>query len=99
MGIPRTWEMKIRGFIVFVNMCSAEKACTLQVQNYQQCQAVCDNTSYCEAWSYNNANNNCYMKERIGWSPQTNPDFTSGLKNQAPLIEPDTEFKGGDYIC
>ena len=39
------------------------------------------------------------MKERLGWSPQINPDFTSGLKNQAPFIEPGTEFEGGDYIC
>ena len=38
------------------------------VLDRQECQALCDATSYCSAWTFNKDFFTCGMKERNGWS-------------------------------
>ena len=73
--------------------------CRVQVRNREECQTVCDSTSFCDAWTFSYRTNNCYMKERSGWVVVADSGGDSGFKNQGPWYEPSTNFQGGDYCC
>ena len=54
--------------------------CRVGAQDRQICQKICDATSYCEAWSFNDSIKTCWMKQRYGWTTTTDNDFVSGFK-------------------
>ena len=73
--------------------------CRLMVETREQCQAICDITTYCEVWTFNENNKFCYMKKRTGWEVIPRLNYYSGFKNQGPFFEADTDYIGGDYNC
>ena len=73
--------------------------CRVKVANREECQKACDDLSYCDAWTLRRANNVCYIKQRTGWKSIEDPYADSGIKNQSPLYEANTNFQGGDYCC
>ena len=38
------------------------------VLDRQECQALCDLTIYCNAWTFDKGTNICGMKQREGWT-------------------------------
>ena len=42
--------------------------CHLRAADYENCQELCDTTSFCEAWSFHKPSGVCEMKERNGWA-------------------------------
>merc|ERR1712227_1115975 len=73
--------------------------CKMGAISRQQCQNLCDITSYCEAWSFKESAKTCWMKKRTGWTVKPNPDFASGFKNNGPYYQANTNLSGGDYSC
>ena len=73
--------------------------CMVQASNHAECQAVCETTAYCDAWTFRTDIKKCYLKHRTGWSAMTREHFESGFKNQGPWYDPNTDFSGGDYCC
>ena len=59
---------------------SDQGPCRVGAQDRQICQKICDATSYCEAWSFNDSIKTCWMKQRYGWTTTTDNDFVSGFK-------------------
>ena len=88
--------MKIFALFLIVN---GEKSCTIQVKSREDCQIVCDHAETCEAWTFRENLNHCYLKARYGWTHQPCPNCDSGFKNQGPWYDPNTDFEGGDVDC
>ena len=95
--------MKISAILtIFQSIQSCEDSnhkCRIQVRSREECQTVCDSTSYCDAWTFSHRTNNCYMKQRSGWLVVDDGGADSGFRNQGPWYDPDTNFEGGDYCC
>ena len=77
----------------------SKSPCRMGASSRQQCQMLCDATSYCDAWSYNDSIQTCWMKQRHGWSATADEAFDSGFRNNAPFYQKGTNFDGGDYTC
>ena len=67
--------------------------------SYTQCQQLCDISSYCQAWTFNTLNSQCYMKQPSGWTSRDSSGAYSGFKNMGPYVQANTNFDGGDYDC
>ena len=65
----------------------------------QECQALCDLTTYCSAWTFSKDTNICGKKQREGWTVEDDSKFVSGLKGQGPFYQEDTNLVGGSYQC
>ena len=73
--------------------------CRIKVDKREECQAMCDLSLYCDAWTFGKSDKFCRFKQRSGWLVTPNDKYESGFKNQGPWFEPNTDFAGGDYKC
>ena len=74
--------------------------CKIKVESREDCQAVCDHASNCEAWTFKKTDETtCLLKGRYGWSHQACQNCDSGFKDQGPWYEANTDFEGGDVDC
>ena len=69
-----------------------------------ECQAVCDVTHFCQAWSYAHSEDDkyyqrCQVKKEHGWLTKYNHNFYSGFKQQGPWYADNTKFTDGNYKC
>ena len=81
------------------SMKGCKQWCTIKVQNREECQAICDNTSYCYAWCYDKETHICWPRKRDGWTVQTNSRYDAGFKNEGPWFAANTRLVYGDYCC
>ena len=77
----------------------AQGPCRIGTKTRQECQLVCDATSFCDAWSYKAEIQTCWMKQRYGWVATPDNDFVSGFKNQGPFYQQKTNLVGGAQMC
>ena len=89
--------MKI--LFVITTFVSADCICKVMVDTREDCQAMCDLSRYCEAWTFSKESKFCGFKKRSGWTVKPDNRYESGFKNQGPWFEPNTDFSGGSYIC
>ena len=85
-------------FLILVSYSSAYICATL-ARDRQECQAMCDLSSHCEAWSFEKIDGRCLYKKREGYTVQSDSRYDSGFKYQGPWYEPNTSFNGGAYYC
>ena len=71
----------------------------VKVNSKEDCQVMCDVVTDCGAWTYDTSRGKCFMKKRNGWTHQYKKGNFSGLKNNGPAYEADTDFIGGDLDC
>ena len=92
--------MKVTLALILLSTADAcSETCRVKVDTRQQCQAVCDASGPCEAWTFAKYEKMCFTKKRAGWTSKANSNFDSGFKNQAPYYEMNTNFAGGDLWC
>ena len=77
----------------------AKGPCRIGASTRQECQRICDATSFCDAWSYKASIETCWMKQRYGWIATPDDDFVSGFKNQGPFYQQKTNLVGGEQMC
>ena len=73
--------------------------CRVGSETRQVCQNICDATTHCHAWSYNDSLKTCWMKQRYNWVATPDNDFVSGFKGQGPFYQQKTNLVGGDELC
>ena len=87
-------------FLFLVTGISASCKCQVRASSTRECQAICDNSSHCEAWELEPSGdgNLCHLKHRTGWTAKDKRGYSAGFKHQNVVI-PDTQLDGGDFMC
>ena len=84
--VHSSWGMKVAVCLISF-VVGSKGPCRMGASSRQQCQLLCDTTSYCDAWSYNYSIQTCWMKQRHGWSATADDSFDSGFKNNGPFYQ------------
>ena len=94
-GVRKEMNLKFRKSLNSKAACG----CKVMTETIEECQKICDDTSYCEAWTFEQPNKFCWTKKREGWVSHEAANYFSGLKNGGPWYEKNINYAGGDYIC
>lgn len=78
--------------------------CVARTASLEECQAVCDATLYCDAWTwcFNKEGTNfenCKLKMDQGWETKDSDTHHSGFTGQGPNYAPYVKINGGNYDC
>ena len=92
-----TKKMKLAFCVLHIAL-GAQGPCRMGATSHQQCQKLCDTTSYCETWTFHETIHTCWMKTKRAEGVD-DPNFVSGLKNQGPFYQVSMKLVGGDYVC
>ena len=81
------------------------KGCRIRTADNQECQRVCELTSYCYGWSRGKSgsmNEMCCFKGMDGWKFEQNRSYDSATKSTG-VIQNNTRLKGqggsGNFVC
>ena len=95
--------MKLLWSLVLVNFFAEAVpdfyVCGTNTPTYADCQATCDASTDCGAWTWTEETKKCNLKTRHGFTIVDYPGKHSGFRDSGPFVEANTMFHGADLPC